>query len=493
MTGMGIIVLSLGLVVFAGPVLARLLRGRAEDEVADDFEPTVTVITPMFNEGEGIRRTIRSILAQNYPKSKLSIIVVDDCSTDDSYKHAADETRTSPRAVVIRNKVNLGKRFSINRAVRQSASEIIVSVDSDVILDPDAVRNLVRRFTSPKIAAVGGRVDILNRENWLTRMQAVEYYFGYQFLKGLERAFRAVMCLSGCLTAYRRSVLLELEPLLERRNILGVAIKYGEDRFLTRQIIKAGWQTTMTLDAVCRTTAPSSLQSYFAQQLRWRRSNIVDYVGGMSHVWRLHSVVAVHYYSVFALILAYPVLLLQSLVTGTFWTLMSVHVIWAAFLGVVYRLQVRKLPADRRVSAFDALPLAIVLPVSYAVMTLLAILTLDSAKWETRGHAVPDGPPLEEQPVVALEPISVRELAVAREPVVVMEPAIPVGQAVRPSRPAVIVARASKPAAQPVPLLNRTRRVIKRRFVETRRQLSAAESWTALSASPRVSHGDRRK
>jgi cellulose synthase/poly-beta-1,6-N-acetylglucosamine synthase-like glycosyltransferase len=489
MTGLGIIVLSLGLVVFVGPVLARLMRGSVTDEVADDYEPTVTVITPMFNEGEGIRRTIRSILAQNYPEHKLTVIVVDDCSTDDSYTHAADETRWTQRARVLRNPVNVGKRHSIKRAVRESSAEIVVSVDSDVILDPDAVRNLVRRFTSKRIAAVGGRVDILNKENWLTRMQAVEYYFGYQFLKGLERSFRAVMCLSGCLTAYRRAVLLELEPLLERRNILGVAIKYGEDRFLTRQIIKAGYQTTMTLDAVCRTTAPSSLESYFAQQLRWRRSNIVDYVGGMSHVWRLHSVVAVHYYSVFALILTYPVLLLQSLVTGTFWMLMTVHVVWAAGLGIVYRTQVRKLPADRRVSAFDALPLAIVLPISYAVMTLLALLTLDSAKWETRGHAVPETGPNEND----LEPATSAVARPLARPTIAQgtRPTLP-RPAGRPSVPAVIVSRASKPIAQEVPLLNRTRRVIKRRFVETRRQLSA-DSWTALTTGPRVSHGDRRK
>jgi len=477
MTGMGLIVLSLGLVVFAGPIIARVLRGsRTDEDVADDYEPTVTVITPMFNEGEGIRRTIRSILAQNYPEAKLSVIVVDDCSTDDSYAHAVEETRQVARAVILRNQINVGKRYSIKRAVRESSAEIIVSVDSDVILDPDAVRNLVRRFTTPKIAAVGGRVDILNKENWLTRMQAVEYYFGYQFLKGLERAFRAVMCLSGCLTAYRRTVLLELEPLLEGRNILGVAIKYGEDRFLTRQIIKAGYETTMTLDAVCRTTAPRKLQAYFAQQLRWRRSNIVDYVGGMSHVWRLHSVVAVHYYSVFALILAYPVLLLQSLVTGTFWTLMTLHLLWAGGMGVIYRTQVRKMPADRRVSAFDAIPLALVLPISYAIMTLLALLTLDSAKWETRGHAVPDAlPEGADQPIVA-------------EPIV--QPARPVLPAARPT---VVVARAGNPIAQEVPLLNRTRRVIKRRFVETRRQLSAAESWTALTTGARVSHGERRK
>jgi N-acetylglucosaminyltransferase len=489
MTGLGIIVLSLGLVVFVGPVLARVMRGRVADEVADDYEPTVTVITPMFNEGEGIRRTIRSILAQNYPEHKLTVIVVDDCSTDDSHTHAVDETRHISRATILRNPVNVGKRHSIKRAVRESSAEIVVSVDSDVILDPDAVRNLVRRFTSKRIAAVGGRVDILNKENWLTRMQAVEYYFGYQFLKGLERSFRAVMCLSGCLTAYRRAVLLELEPLLERRNILGVAIKYGEDRFLTRQIIKAGYQTTMTLDAVCRTTAPSSLESYFAQQLRWRRSNIVDYVGGMSHVWRLHSVVAVHYYSVFALILTYPVLLLQSLVTGTFWMLMTVHVVWAAGLGIVYRTQVRKLPADRRVSAFDALPLAIVLPISYAVMTLLALLTLDSAKWETRGHAVPETGGSNED----LEPVTIAAARPRIRPTVAAQgtrPTLP--RPAHPSVPAVIVSRASKPVTQEVPLLNRTRRVLKRRFVETRRQLSA-DSWTALTTGPRVSHGDRRK
>src|SRR5919198_729734 len=132
MTGLGIIVFALLLVVFVGPILARLLRRRCEADVADDYQPTVTVVTPMFNEGEGIRRTIRSILAQNYPADKLSVIVVDDCSTDDSFQHATDETRESPRATVLRNEVNQGKRCSINRAVRRSTSEIIVSVDSDV-------------------------------------------------------------------------------------------------------------------------------------------------------------------------------------------------------------------------------------------------------------------------------------------------------------------------------------------------------------------------
>src|SRR5690606_31046647 len=112
--------------------------------------------------------------------------------------------------------------------------------------------------------------------------QTIKYHYGYFYLKNLERAFQCVMCLSGCLTAYRRHVLVELEPILEDRNLLGIPIKYGEDRFLTRQIVKAGYRTVCTLDAQCWTVAPPTISKYFAQQLRWRRSNLVDFFGGIS-------------------------------------------------------------------------------------------------------------------------------------------------------------------------------------------------------------------
>jgi cellulose synthase/poly-beta-1,6-N-acetylglucosamine synthase-like glycosyltransferase len=373
-----------------GLLMARLFRSRREGEVADDYLPTVTVVTPVFNEGEGIRQTIRSVLAQDY-QGKLELIVVDDRSTDDTYQHAVDEARGNPRVRILRNEINQGKRASINRAVRESEAEIIVSVDSDVELEPDAVRQLIRRFASPRIAAVGGRVDIRNKHvNWLTRMQAAKYYYGYHVLKGLERAYQTVMCLSGCLTAYRRAVLVELAPVLENRNILGLPIKYGEDRFLTRQIVKAGYQTTMTMDAISRTDAPSTLSSYFAQQLRWRRSGIVDYIGGLSHVWRIHPVVAINYYCLFLLFLSYPVLMVLSLATQNFWPFMIVHLCLFACLGVYYRWKTRHLPAAQRVSAAALLPMAFIMPVSYAIMMPLALLTLDSRKWETRGHVVPE-------------------------------------------------------------------------------------------------------
>ncbi len=378
---------------FGGMFLKRC-KGAEFDATIAGYEPTVTVVIPLFNEGEGIYQTIKSLLGQEYPAEKLSIIVVDDCSTDDSYSWAKRAESECPgRVRAIRNPYNMGKRRGINNAVRHATTELIVSVDSDVIVEKSAVRKLVARFTRPEIAAVGGRVCISNpHENWLTRMQTIKYYFGYEYLKNLERYFSSVMCLSGCLTAYRRHVLIELEPILEDRNVLGVPIKYGEDRFLTRQVVKAGYATSLTLDAICWTVAPDTLTKYFAQQLRWRRSNLVDFLCGTSHAWRLHPIVAVHYLSLFGMLVSYPLVIAHNLVFGSFWDLAFFNVSVLSLFGFMYWVDTRHLPDAQRVHPIWFLPMAVLMPVTYLLYTPLALFTLDSSSWETRGKPQPAPP-----------------------------------------------------------------------------------------------------
>jgi cellulose synthase/poly-beta-1,6-N-acetylglucosamine synthase-like glycosyltransferase len=390
----------LAVVVFVNRYIAgmmlRLARRKTWDETRDDFEPTVTAIIPMFNEGSAIKETLQSILDSDYPAAKLKIICIDDCSTDDSYEQAREIAKKSGgRLRVIRNRTNMGKRRSIIRATRESEGEIVVSVDSDVVVDADAIRQLIRRFTDDRIAAVGGWVDVRNKQdNWLTRMQVVKYWYSYYFMKNLEWGFKRVMCLSGCLTAYRRSVLIELEPVLENREVLGVPIKYGEDRFLTRQIVKAGYLTTMTLTARCRTFVPSTLSGYFSQQLRWRRSNIVDYAGGFSHVWRLNPVLAIHFFSLFMLLLVYPVAVVRALIAFKFFPALVLHIQAVVVFGLIYRWRIRKLPREERVGALAFVPLSFLMPVTYALLTPLALFTLDTSNWETRNHEATDIEPI---------------------------------------------------------------------------------------------------
>ncbi len=367
----------------------RVVRGRKTDNKRADYEPTITIVVPLFNEGRSIYDTIASFAKLDYPAHKRSVVVVDDCSTDDSYEWACKGAKDFAGVTVLRNPVNVGKRRGINRAVRATEAEIIVSVDSDVIVYPTALRELVARFTSPQIAAVGGRVHVSNpNDNWLTRLQTIKYYYGQEHLKNLERGLEQVMCLSGCLTAYRRDVLLELEPILEHRKMFGVPIKYGEDRFLTHQIVKHGYKTRMTMDAMCFTKAPSTLKGYFSQQLRWKRSNIVDYFIGITHAWHLHPLLCLHYLSLLLLLFVYPVLIVTHLARHLFIPLAIFHVQLVALFGLIYYFapSVRRLPPWLRVHPISFLPMAVLMPVAYLILTPLGLLTLDSSSWETRGH-----------------------------------------------------------------------------------------------------------
>ena len=374
----------------------RLARGKKVDERRDGYEPVVTVVVPLFNEGRTIYNTIVSLAKVDYPKDKYNVTIIDDCSTDDSYEWACKAASEFEYVRVIKNPHNMGKRRGINRAVRQAVnSEIIVSVDSDVIIYPTAIKELVARFVAPDIAAVGGRVHVSNpNDNWLTKMQTIKYFYGQEFLKNLERSLDSVMCLSGCLTAYRRSVLLELEPILENRNILGVPIKYGEDRYLTHQIVKAGYKTRLTMDAMCFTKAPRRLRDYFSQQLRWKRSNIVDYLVGLTHAWNLHPLVCVHYLSLVLLLFVYPFVIITHVVNHQFFELATTHIELLALFSVIYYFapNTRKLPPWLRVHPVSFLPMTVLMPVAYLMLTPLGLMTLDTSSWETRGHGgIPQG------------------------------------------------------------------------------------------------------
>jgi len=372
---------------FLGVLVKKITYSPADPN--SKIEPNITIVLPLYNEGPSIYKTLMSLADLDYPSEKVRIIVMDDCSTDDSYAWAQKAMEQVKSITVIRNPVNMGKRLSISRAVQMTDSEFIVSVDSDVVVRPNAIRHLISGFDSPQVAAVGGRVHVLNSQfNWLTKMQAIKYFIGYEYLKNLENAFLSVMCLSGCLTMYRKSVLLELEPILLNRSLFGIPIKYGEDRFLTRQILKSGYRTKLVMEAECYTKAPTTLAVYFSQQLRWRRSNCVDFFGGITHVWRLDFLVAMHYFAMQCILLAYPVYVWALFINGRLYQGIALHCGILAICGFFYYAGARKVLPELRVNPVYVLALSVMLPLTYMVISVVALFTLDAGSWETRNTQV---------------------------------------------------------------------------------------------------------
>jgi cellulose synthase/poly-beta-1,6-N-acetylglucosamine synthase-like glycosyltransferase len=350
--------------------------------------PSVAIIVPVYNEGPTVVETAASFASMDYPRDKLSVIFVDDCSTDGTYEHLLTAKQQHPWIEVERNPQNMGKRLGIKEAVLRVETDLILSVDSDVIVDPDALRNLVRHMYTTGADGVGGCVFVSNAdETWLTRMQAVKYWVGYQYLKNLENAFSHVMCLSGCLTLYKRAALLAVDEDLAHRTFLGSDVKYGEDRYLTRKLVERGYKTRLCFEARCFTKAPPKLKGYLSQQLRWRRSNMIDLISALPHLRKLNAAVLVHYLSMGLLLFFYPLFLTSQVMRLGFVIPMIEHALLVTVFALAYEIFKHKLPECARTSGIWFLAIVVVFPVMYITMTPLALCTLGTSSWETRGAA----------------------------------------------------------------------------------------------------------
>ncbi|HEX5448837.1 MAG TPA: glycosyltransferase family 2 protein [Gaiellaceae bacterium] len=156
------------------PVAAVLLAKAAPRRVrAGDMEPTVAVIVTAYNEEASIARRIENLLALDYPRDKLQIVITDDASTDRTAAIALE----FPGVVVVPNPKG-GKVAAQDRAVRQTDAEIVAFTDANATWAPDALRKLVRPFADPDVAYVTGRLNILapdgsNREGVYWRYEMV--------------------------------------------------------------------------------------------------------------------------------------------------------------------------------------------------------------------------------------------------------------------------------------------------------------------------------
>lgn len=116
------------------------------------MSPTVSVIIPNYNYARTLRQCLQAVFDQTYPE--IEVVVVDDGSTDDSPRIAAEFPCTLVRTA------NAGVSAARNTGVRHSTGEILFFLDSDIALAPDAVERAVRLLAAdPRIGFVGGIYD----------------------------------------------------------------------------------------------------------------------------------------------------------------------------------------------------------------------------------------------------------------------------------------------------------------------------------------------
>lgn len=340
-------------------LLSRYLFGVMYKQVPinPEFTPGVTIIVPCFNEEEWIQRCILSCINQDYPADRIEVIIVDDCSNDQSVEkikeiveilyQEANRYQTRDRLKYLVQSENKGKRDALAWGAERAMHELLVFVDSDSFLDPFAIRNIVQPFQDPKMGGVAGRTDVANTyTNGLTKMQAVRYYISFRIMKAAEAYFDAVTCLSGPLSCYRKKIVLDNKEQWLNQTFFGQKATFGDDRSMTNFVLQ-NHRTSYQDSAVCSTIVPNRYNIFLKQQMRWKRSWLRESLIAGSFIWKKEPFMAVFFYMGLVVPIAAPFVVIYNLiyiplVLRVFPTTFFVGLLMMALLMSLMQLFMRK-------------------------------------------------------------------------------------------------------------------------------------------------------
>ncbi len=232
--------------------------------LTDDPEewPAIAVVVPAYNEEGYVGTCIDSIRAATYP-GPVSITIVDDGSTDDTY---AEALAHAPDDATILQTENRGKHAALNTALEHTDAPYIVSVDADSHVDADAFTHLIRRFFSYDDAgAVAGNIKVVNRDSLVTNIQALEYIMGINTFRRAFDLVGTVTVVPGSLGAFRREVLDEVG------GYSGDTVT--EDFDLTIDILRHG-HSIRASTGIVYTEAPDTWRDLSLQRRRWYHGNL---------------------------------------------------------------------------------------------------------------------------------------------------------------------------------------------------------------------------
>jgi cellulose synthase/poly-beta-1,6-N-acetylglucosamine synthase-like glycosyltransferase len=206
--------------------------------------PSVSVIIPAYNNQLTIEETLQSIKNQNYQGS-MEIIVVDDGSSDRTPEIAQRYT-----SKVIRQ-TNKGPGVARNRGAREAVGEILVFTDSDCVLSPQFISELVRPLQDSSIAGSQGRYKCNDKA-------LISRFVQYEYEERARRQARVdnVYWIATHSACYRRDVFLEVGGFYED------SFSGGEDLDLSQRMTEKGFKMVFNPEAVVYHHHPSTLGKY---------------------------------------------------------------------------------------------------------------------------------------------------------------------------------------------------------------------------------------
>jgi poly-beta-1,6-N-acetyl-D-glucosamine synthase len=242
--------------------------------------PAVSILIPCYNEGENVRETIEYLLHQEYPN--YGIIAINDGSKDNTLEilHALADQHSRIRVVNLAS--NQGKAVGLRTAALLSNSEILIGIDGDALLAPNATAWIVRHFLdNPNVGAVTGNPRIRNRSTLLGKIQVGEFSAIVGMIKRAQRAYGRIFTISGVIAGFRKTALHDVgywSPDM-----------VTEDIDISWKLQLAGWTIRFEPNALCWVLMPESLNGLWKQRSRWAQGGVEVLLRYFRAMWRWRS------------------------------------------------------------------------------------------------------------------------------------------------------------------------------------------------------------
>jgi cellulose synthase/poly-beta-1,6-N-acetylglucosamine synthase-like glycosyltransferase len=225
----------------------------------EDYLPSVTVLLAVFNEEEAIRRKLENLLALEYPKEKLDILVASDGSTDKTNEIVREFADRGVRLFISEHRK--GKSATQNEAVKLVNSDILAFTDADTVLDSKFLTKIIQPFADPAVGCVTG-LFLLRREGSGTISESQGFYWKYETaMRAIESRIGILPTASGGGMVIRRELFKPLDS------------QYGEDCVVPLDVILQGYRVMHEPEALAYDASPSSIKGELKTRIRMTLRN----------------------------------------------------------------------------------------------------------------------------------------------------------------------------------------------------------------------------
>ena len=248
----------------------RSMKERNEvDGRTFDF-PTCAILIPAHNEEKVIGATIASMLAMNYPKDKLRIVVINDGSTDSTKEIIEGYAKRDTRVELFdipKGEGGKGKSRALNLGVKRATSDVIAIYDADNTPDPNSLRYLVAQLLlHEELGGVIGKFRTVNKNhNLLTKFINVETLSFQSMLQAGRWQMHSIATLPGTNFVMWTSLIRQLDGWDEEA--------LTEDSELSIRIYEAGYKIKYIPYAITYEQEPQEWKVWIKQRMRWVRGN----------------------------------------------------------------------------------------------------------------------------------------------------------------------------------------------------------------------------